>query len=258
MSKTLLIDLERGTDSIQGRIASGDVIWFPANGHDDVERAFWALKKGKPLDGCKQQSGEVYEADLTDVALMALDSTAAWVNNTFLDIGFKEAYTAGKTTWSLVDEFGDARHMYNKTTNLVKQVYRYIRSLDIPTIFTAGEDTKETPLRVSMNPALQETFEYLTDALLHMMKAPQDIKWAGGVIPEGTRMIGCADNSVYRAKGRFPENIEPVPFIYPDPTIEDIKRTFGGTIPKRIVVYGPAGVGKTRFATSLNVTKEKA
>lgn len=244
--RTLLIDLEEGWLPLKSKIESGQIARYSCRVFDDMEKPFWALVRGE-----KSIKNGDREVDLTDIGLVIIDSITSAATIAIDDATISPEKVWNSSIWEQRENMIPDKREWGKMSRMMSRAMRYYRNLPIPTIFIFAEDPRAIPKEPDINPALVREVHSFADCMLYLFVSPMAIP--GTDVQAGQRVMGFEPNATFLAKARFPDDVKPIRFMT-DPTLDKLQDAFGGGIPKKIILYGPPGVGKTKFSGS--ATKE--
>lgn len=250
--KPLLIETEKGQRSVLNYIKTGQVDLEKANSFKAAEKVVWDLVARVGIDS---KTGAPKHPELGPSAIV-LDSVSALNSVTIQDIvlenpnGLWENRTrlqASQPTWGMLG-------------GLVTRLMRTARALNIPLIITAAEQEREDKLNgtithfPALNPQVLTDLVHNADTVLRVYRTA------------GKRVVRCQPDDHYYAKIRVPDNLPPAPDYFANddpnswaPTIKKLNSVTGGLFEPMdesgdispVLLYGMAGVGKTRLAVEL-------
>jgi len=232
--KTLLIDLEKGDNSIRSRIESGVVIHAKVSDLEGVESEFWKLHRG----------------EYPEVGRVVLDSISELASITVGNLAIDPQEVFGSSIWAQRSKYVADKREWGIMSTMVLRIARYFRELTIPSIFICAEDLRAVPAEPALNPALIGSVYAMSDCLWRLFRLQTETKLPDGqVCPADGRVLGLDETGGYLAGSRFPDNVKPIKWLI-NPTISMIEKAFGGALPKKITLYGKPKIGKTQLSCS--------
>lgn len=233
--KIALIDVEEGYRPVYKKIQAGEVELFECMNSDDVEKALVTISK-KADDYFR-----IVFDTATHFAAISLNEIMLPAVNRLGKIWSSRGSLRG--SW---DDYGQVASVINMCFGTAYEINR--RSMEV--FVLAHEAVRESPgEEIEMHgPDMQKkilTFTYgSSDVIARLGKVTQPTKQGGTTYPAGTRMLRVQDSAKFMAKGR-----ESTVELIPDPTMPKVMATFE-VKPRKFVIYGPPGVGKTVLACS--------
>lgn len=233
-----LIDTEEGSASVSNRIASGAVELFPAPNFDAAEKAFIAISK------------RVDEFDT-----IVVDTMTTLAGTTIQDLALRGG--SRSDLWSKREAMGASQQQWGQMSSLLILFTRNLydmgnRSKRI--VLVCHEGSRDDPYEgiemhaPDLNKMLLKDLYGMCDAIVRLGKLPQKAKIGDVECAPGTRILRLQDSPKYMAKGR--DVIEsPRPELLANPTMSSFLAVCNPS-PRKIVLYGSPGSGKTVLACS--------
>jgi hypothetical protein len=249
---TLLLDTDRGSVSLQDDIDSGAVQLQELKNYQDADNAIWTLlradKDTLPKYIAFDSLDSLATRALEDIKL-PLESSAS-PGAIWAEVGKKDGFTATQPE-------------YGKLASAVFRLLWNLESLGIPTVFTCGEGMREDGPNMterfgpSLSPKLRDFVMRYADVVgrLGVLTAEKELKDIDGKMkkyPKGTRALLLESDDTFHAKSRVRRTrweSGKYASILAAPTLPRLYENLGHE-PKKILIYGPAGVGKTTLAGS--------
>lgn len=252
--KPLYIDIEKGRRSVLGYIQSGKVDLRACNSFEEVEKVVLGLVAQVKWDvkGVPQWTGK----NPAPTAII-FDSISKLAKITLQDVTLENP----SSLWANRTRLAASTPGYGQLGNLLLRLMRFARALNIPLILTAGERIREnqvtgaTTYFPDFTPEILSGFMHDCDTVLRLSRTA------------GTRVARLQPDDNYYAKIRVPDNLPPAPDIVSNPkdktdwteTIKRLDTITGGIFApldesgeiSPVLLYGTAGVGKTRLAVEL-------
>lgn len=238
--KIALLDCDGGSGSIASWIKSGKVQHFPAATFQDAEKAFFEVLKNR-----NEYSRFVVDAW---TRLSALTLSAVIVS---------PEKRASKSIWNMRDELKVQRQHWLEMSNMMLDFLNNIQHglHPIPVVIICHEGERESPTDGTtmygpdLNRALIRGTYEMSDCVVRIGRAPQDVTIDGKKYPRGTRVLRTEDTAQYMAKMRADVDGPKVPALIAEPTFSKFLDLVQPPLTK-ILLYGPSGAGKTTFACS--------
>lgn len=234
--KIALIDTEEGFASVANLIDEGKVELFPANSFEKADAAVAKIFK---------------DADkYSRVVLDPVTTMATTLNNT---LTLKGSNVVGGI-WEKRNSLRIAQDQWGQMSTMVILLTRTLYELPCQVVLTCHEGTRENPFdgiemhAPDLNRMILKDLYGYCDAIVRLGKMPQKGVIDGKDVPAGTRVLRLQDSPQYMAKGR-----DTLPYSRPELLANPSMSSFLSVCkpsPRKIVVYGPPGVGKTVFACS--------
>jgi hypothetical protein len=242
----LYLDTEKGALSIRSRIKNGSIVRKYTPNITSLHAAAW--------------SGLVRAKTKPDAVV--IDTLTTLATTVRLDVVIDPRKVDGATDpWENRGLLTASQRDWGEMSDLIIRDLRMIRDneTEVPSVFVCHEGDREDPTTdikkdgPDLNKMLLRDVYALSDLVVRIYLTDKTIKDKQDVVhPAGSRVLRIKANPASMAKCRFPDDVpEPdSPLIF-DPTWEKLVDTYGGTIPERVLLYGPSGVGKTRFIGSM-------
>jgi hypothetical protein len=211
-----------------------------------VEQAFWRIRRGEYAPAPR---------------VVVIDSTTA-LNGTHRHAVIFKRTGFDPSTTSIADnmmKLGSEQRDWGTASDNQIMIYRQFRGLPLLTIFTCHERMREDESNKTMKtgPALNamllsDMLDFTDDAFrISSTDAKQSID--GKIHEAGTRFLRMGHSEQFFTKLRCsPELMKQVSAnpLMTDPDLWKVRSLLGDFFPNRIVIFGPRGAGKTRFAAS--------
>jgi hypothetical protein len=245
-TRIALFDSEEGHSPVESLIESGKVELFHTRTPGEVDRAWSTVLKHPEnyhrvvLDTATQTVSKLIE----EVLLGPGGRTLNWAEKFNLHMN--------KDKWGQVSSHGRL---------LVSTLFDSGIPFQVALLCHEASRTDPTTeiemFGPSLPPKVLGSIYGLSDAIVRLARAGQQTKIGEEKYPAGTRILRLQDNAKYMAKGR-----DTLPYQRPEllalPTVTDLhtNNAYSAFLavckphPRRVVVYGPSGVGKTVFACS--------
>lgn len=232
--KVALIDTEQGTDSVSNLIQQGTVVVYPARSLSDLGKAFQLIRK----------TVDDYDRIVVDTTTTLSTS----INNELLTKGGTMLWANRGAGMSLTQQ------QWGEMSSRMILFFRDLQELPLPVILVCHEGIRENPYdgievhAPDINKMVLKELYGMNDAIIRLGKLPSKTNIGGTDYPLGTRVLRLQDSPQFMAKGR-----DALPYQRPEllanPTLASFLKVCNPE-PRKIVLYGPPGVGKTVFACS--------
>ncbi|MDE2103292.1 MAG: hypothetical protein KGL39_38990 [Patescibacteria group bacterium] len=208
------------------------------------------------------------ESSKVKPAGIILDSITGLVTAASYDVAHEDI-PRGKI-WSSRFSLATSQPNWGVMTTTIVLLNRVCRSMGIPFIMTAQEDERRDEASgkdmhfPQVNPAVRGDIIPMSDAVLRVSKSSSVFESAGKRFAAGDRVIRCQPNDEIYAKCRVPDDAPPAPDVIGNEIKDEkgqpvlnwqpaLNRLWVATVLPldTVVIYGRAGVGKTRLAVEL-------
>lgn len=233
--KVALIDTEEGYRSVRKGVESGAIVRFDARTVDEVEAAYWQIKKDQD-----QYSHVVFDT-VSEFSKRALREVMARRYGT-------------RKLWDILDEKSSYTN-YGDVAKIVMEVMFNLRQLDIPVILVAHEIDRENPennqqkqlMPSAVGQQIAPDLMANADAMFRLGMAASDVEINGKVYSKGTRVLRTKPDGRVWCGYREELGVE-VPELIPNPKLSEIAKLFGGSLPKKLILFSAPKLGKTTLA----------
>ena len=259
--KVIYIDVEKGRRSILGLLKGGRIDLRSCDTFLDVEKVVFELvrqvKWRKEMRDGKEIAIAEWKGAGPKPAAVILDSGSRLAKVTIQDITSENP----QALWTNRTRLAASQPGYGQLSGLLLRLVRFARALTIPLIIIAGEKVRHNDTTgvdtyfPDFTPEVLADFVHNCDMVLRLSRTA------------GTRVIRTQPDDNYYAKIRVPDNLPPAPDVIPNPkdktdwseSIKKLNTATGGLFSpldesgeiSPLLLYGTAGVGKTRLAVEL-------
>jgi len=243
MNKTLLLDCEEGHASVQDLIDAGTVQHIPIRTAGDLESATFALVDGE------------LEADVVVLDGLSTLATVTRRQATLDRTGVPERKRFSMRQ-KIESNFGD----YLNMSDILGLLMYTLRNLPSSLIITCherdneDEDTHQNVRGPALNNMLFNELVGNSDVLARLSILAK-AGTSDGIKVEAGRYLRLRGNDTVLAKVRGTLG-NSYPTLVKDPTLRELEKALGSA-PKKVVIYGKPGTGKTTMACSLSREEEK-
>lgn len=254
--KTLLIETERRSYTVQDRIEAGDVELVDAIHLKEVEAIVWEVITGK-----------------RKCDILVIDTLTTLKTQTMMDVSGTKAgpQTNGLNLWDNRDKFKATQPEWGIMSDLLTRLVLHLRDLPITTILVCHEGTREVEDGLyerrapNLNPALIGPVLDNSDIIIRLGVLGRETEIAGKKWAAGTRVARLLEDDRHVAKAATPSIKIKAPALLAEPTLGSLLTAIGGKkLPGMITIYGSQGAGKTNLACTghtlpqlTTTTKEK-
>lgn len=232
-----LIDTEEGFASVGNLVREGKVDHYLATTFDELKAATWKVYRSDP-------GYDIIVLDpISAIATTRTLELMAGSFETFLKA--KEPVRANRDIWGTMNNdiircYRQLAESNNKKATLVITCHEGQRDNPYDGTTMTGPDLNQG--------LLKDVYEF-SDAIVRLSKLPQAVKIDGVEYKKGTRVARLQDSPQYLAKGRDEVGGPTRPELIAAPTLPKIF-TACNPAPRKILLYGAPGVGKTVLAVS--------
>lgn len=238
--KTILIETERRSYTVQDRIDAGDVELFDCVHLDEVEKVVWQVHVGK------------LKCDI-----LVIDTLTTLKTQTMLDIaGAKAGSQAnGLNLMANREKFKATQPEWGIMSDIMTRLVLFLRDMPITTILVCHEGTREVEDGLyerrapNLNPALISPVLDNSDLIVRLGILGRETEIEKKKWPPGTRVARLIEDERHVAKVATPSIKIKAPPLVAEPTLGSLLTAIGGKkLPGMITIYGSQGAGKTNLA----------